>query len=468
MPHPLIVRARQRLRLVLASSAGAFDLTSVLVGAAVVGVLVGGTAAVLFGLIPYAQDQAARQSLDAVKTAQGVTKVQGGRFASLASLETSGLAGTAGVGTVTDADGSCYVAVAKSDTGRTYLATSSSPTPVEVYGNTETGCVSVQAANTLVSETTGVPPARMTTQWDTGLEAWNGPCTTITVPLTGTVDTVIDWGDGNSEKVTSELPSHTYSGTPGPRAVTIDGTFTGWAGAGWPDWSYECLTAVTEWGETGTVDAEGGFAFAPELTRTVAPPATVTNMAYLFAGAYNLTDIGANWDTSKVTNMSYLFQGTYFDGDISSWDTSAVTDMTGMFQLAQFNGRIGSWDTSHVTRMDAMFNSATFNGDISSWDTGRVQNMNGMFASAMFTGDISRWNTSAVTDMSMMFMDAPSFNTNIGRWDTSNVELMMMMFRNAGSFNQDLSGWNTTKVTAGWWFYDGSPLTPEHLPRGVS
>jgi surface protein len=468
VPHPLIVRAHQRFRRVLSSSAGAFDLTSVLVGAAVVAVLVGGAAAVLFGLIPYAQDQAARQSLDAIRTAQGVTKIQGGRFASLASLESAGLAGTSGVGAVTDANGSCYLAVAQSDTGRTYLATSSAPTPVEVSGNTDTGCVSVQAANTLVSETTGVPPVRMTTHWDTNLEAWNGPCTTITVPLTGSVDAVVDWGDGNSEKVTSGLPAHTYSGTPGPRIVTIDGTFTGWAGASWPDWSYECLTAVSEWGETGTVDAEGGFAFAPALTQVTAPPSTVTSMAYLFAGAYNLTDIGANWDTSRVTNMSYLFQSTGFNGDISYWDTSAVTDLTGMFQLAGFDGDINSWDTSHVTRMDAMFNSSTFNGDISSWDTSRVQNMNGMFASAVFTGDISRWNTSAVTDMSMMFMDSPSFNTDIGHWDTSNVELMMMMFRNAGSFNQDLSGWNTAKVIAGWWFYVGSPLTPEHLPHGVS
>ncbi|PTT70190.1 hypothetical protein DBR22_01860 [Arthrobacter sp. HMWF013] len=277
----------------LRSSAGAFDLTSVLVGAVAVAIMAGGVLAAVFGVIPFAQDHAAKQRLEAVGTGQGITKVQRGRFQNLASLKDTGIAVTAGLGTITHADGSCYVAASRSDSGRAFLTTSNAPTPIEVSGPVDTGCVARPDLDSMAIEVTGQPfpeIARMTTEWDTSLpnSPWMGPCTTITLPLTGVIDATLDWGDGTVEKFSSEFPSHPYAGTPGPRTIVIEGTFTGWVGQNLPDWSYDCLTAVTEWGDTGTVEAEAAFAFATNLTSMNSPPESITSMRSFFDSTTSL------------------------------------------------------------------------------------------------------------------------------------------------------------------------------------
>jgi len=51
--------------------------------------------------------------------------------------------------------------------------------------------------------------------------------TTVTVPLAGTVDVVIDWGDGSSEAfTTSGNKTHTYA-EEGEYTVEISGSLTG-------------------------------------------------------------------------------------------------------------------------------------------------------------------------------------------------------------------------------------------------
>lgn len=435
-----------RIAKMLRSSVGAFDLTSVLVGAAVVAVLVGGAAAIVFGVIPYAQDQSAKQDLDAVRTSQGITRVGGGRFVSLADLENSSLSNTSGLAAATNADGTCYVALSQSDSGTTYMSTSSSPQPVEITGPTDTGCVSTRTLNALSVEATGSPldsSGRMTTEWNTGLTA---ECSTITVPLTGTINATVDWGDGTVETITAPLPAHSYTGPQGPRTITIDGTFSGWVGVDWPTWSYDCLTAVTEWGETGTTDVEGAFAYTPNLTKVANPPTTVTAMPYFFYDAGASVQGPETWDMSTVTNMANIFYGSYFNGDVSQWDTSRVTDMSRLFGRSPFSGNISTWDTSNVASMAGMFSDTSFNGDISNWDTSRVTDMSQMFTNASaFHGDISHWDTSNVVNASMMFYNS-GFNSDISSWNTARVKDMSWMFTFA-SFAGDISRWNTASVT---------------------
>ena len=87
-------------------------------------------------------------------------------------------------------------------------------------------------------------------------------------------------------------------------------------------------------------------------------------------------------------------------------DTSGVTDMSYMFIGAwSFNQPIGNWNTSNVTDMGCMFDRAsTFNQAIGDWDTTNVTNMHGMFSRAeSFNQPIGDWDTSNVTDMSVMF-----------------------------------------------------------------
>lgn len=410
-----------------------------------------GVAALVFGAIPFTQNKASAQDLAAVRTAQGVAKVQSGRYLSLGSLRNAGyISPSDTLAVATDPSGSCFVSVSRSGSGRLLISTDQSPTPVELVGAPETGCVSPAKVAELAGKAGGVGPAPvMTTVWDTGLateRTWDPPCTTITLPLTGTINATIDWGDGSPpQTVTSELPAHTYTGATGIKTVRIEGTFTGWVGYYWPDWSADCLTAVTEWGETGTTDVEAGFYDALNLVHVPRIPLTTTNWAYLF---------------------TY----TKFNSDVSWWDTSGVTDMTGMFNWAEdFNQPLDNWDTSNVTHFGAMFAGATsFNQPVNSWDTSRATDMNSMFNSAYsFNQPLDKWDTSSVTEMGWMFSVASVFNQPLDRWDTSNVTSMNRMFHEASAFNQDLSGWNTGRVTSADGFSFDSPLTPGHLPPGA-
>ena len=118
-------------------------------------------------------------------------------------------------------------------------------------------------------------------------------------------------------------------------------------------------------------------------------------------------------DTSGVTDMSYMFIGAWsFNQPIGNWDTSKVTNMRGMFQFAEsFNQPIDNWDTSNVTDMRYMFTCAR-----------------------KFNQPIGNWNTSNVTDMHWLFYLAKKFNQPIGNWDMSNVKYKRCMFKRAFSY----------------------------------
>jgi hypothetical protein len=60
--------ARQRL----ISTRGAIDLASIMVGVLVIGIIGGVIAAMVFAVIPWSQDSAAKQTLSAVRDAESV------------------------------------------------------------------------------------------------------------------------------------------------------------------------------------------------------------------------------------------------------------------------------------------------------------------------------------------------------------------------------------------------------------
>lgn len=211
----------------------------------------------------------------------------------------------------------------------------------------------------------------------------------VTLPLnsSGTFNFIVDWGDGNTDEVTSyDDPdaTHTYEST-GTFTVTITGTIDGF---GFDNHSFISndnsisnyrLTDITQWGNV-----------------------KLHNHGYQFYFCTNLTDFSAtdNLDTSEITNMNSMF---YRDN--------------------LFNGDIGDWDVSKVTNMGQMFESASsFNKDISDWTVSVVTSMYGMFSYASaFNQDISGWTVSSVTNMSGMFRHATSFNQNLSSWNVSNV-----------------------------------------------
>ena len=89
------------------------------------------------------------------------------------------------------------------------------------YSTTKNGPISCSAEDTLGNKNTVnynvVNVVNFETEWT--LENAN---TTITVPLTGSVDVYIDYGDGTKQNVTSQNPTHTYA-TAGTYTVKISG-----------------------------------------------------------------------------------------------------------------------------------------------------------------------------------------------------------------------------------------------------
>jgi len=274
---------------------------------------------------------------------------------------------------------------------------------------------------------------------------------TIELPLNGTVDATVDWGDSTSDVYTTAgTQTHTYAAG-GIYTVRVSGTVTQF-GSGTAALSRPELTKCLSFGTVGITSLDGAFRNCANLTEVPAVlPAGVTSLARMFNGATAFNQDIGGWDTSSVTTMQGMFIGaTAFNQDIGGWDTSSVTNMQGMFNGATaFNQDIGGWDTSSVTTMQGMFNGATaFNQDIGGWDTSSVTNMFIMFNNATaFNQDIGGWDTSSVTTMSQMFNNATAFNQDIGGWDTSSVTDMGNMLRSATSFNQDIGGWDTSSVT---------------------
>lgn len=208
---------------------------------------------------------------------------------------------------------------------------------------------------------------------------------TVGLPLSGTVNVRVEWGDGNIDTYTSQGDrNHTYA-TPGNYTINIYGVLTTFgSGANYPNRNQ--ITGVTNWGNTGLQSLQQAFELATNLTQL---PTTLP---------------------ISVTNLSYTFRSSSFNQDISSWNTENVRTMEGMFQTnTAFNQPIGSWNTSRVTTMRDMFQGAT-----------------------AFNQNIGGWNTSNVTTMQTMFSAATAFNQDISAWDIRNVNTMFNMFLNAG------------------------------------
>lgn len=443
---------------------GAFDLPSVLIGVAVVAILAIGVMATIFGVIPWAQDRAAKQDLAAIHTAQGATYAHAGGFTDKAMLENDGWLGSGtpdALDAKADPEGKCYVAVTTSKTGHRFVISNDKPTPRELTA-ADTWCSGAM----ILKDSSPV----MITTWDTSLAP---TCNSITLPVTGLKGSV-NWGDGVSDTRTS----HTYTAS-GPVKIQIDGTFDSWgeyngaADAG-------CLVSVERWGETGTTNLQYAFARAINLKHVESIPSSVTDLTMAFFQATADFTIGS-FDTSNVTTMTSMFEGASAFNQAVTFNTSKVTDMKSMFAGASKFNQPVVFDTSSVLDMAYMFSSArAFNQPVA-FDTSKVTQMQRMFGYASAFNQPVNFNSSNVTDMNQMFVLATAFNqpvtlntakvtnmTEMFYWaeafnqplnfDTSAVTRMRSMLYYANSFNQDLSGWNVKNVTDGASFgYDGAP-----------
>jgi surface protein len=289
---------------------------------------------------------------------------------------------------------------------------------------------------------------------------------TIELPLNGTVDATVDWGDGLFDTYTTAgTRTHTYA-TGGIYTVRVSGTVT-WFGSfvTRPE-----LTKCLSFGDIGLTDLSSAFNNCANLTTVPDDiPSTVTSLTAMFASATSFNQNIGNWNLSNVTAIPSMFSGaTSFNQNIGNWNTSNVTNMFAVFQNAtSFNQNIGGWNTSNVTQMTDMFRGATaFNQNIGSWNTSKVTEMQGLFRGATsFNQNIGNWDVTSVWNMQFLFENATSFNQNIGNWEPSSATSMFNMFNGATNFNQNLSGWCVGNISSlPNSFATNSALTSGNLP----
>ncbi|KQO98828.1 hypothetical protein [Leifsonia sp. Leaf264] len=136
--------ARIPARRLISNVRAAIDLASIMVGVLVIAIVGGVISTSLFAVVPWAQDEAAKQSLGAVMDAESAERGAGDDHA-FKSTDQLGqyLHDPTGVAVDANEDGSCYVAASRSATTETFYVTSTNPKPVKYeYGVTDTSsCV---------------------------------------------------------------------------------------------------------------------------------------------------------------------------------------------------------------------------------------------------------------------------------------------------------------------------------------
>lgn len=134
--------------------------------------------------------------------------------------------------------------------------------------------------------------------------------TAVTLPLAGTVDCTVNWGDGVSEDIAKAKPEHRYA-TPGVYRVTVNGTVTGLNSSGLS--SSKLLTQVVSWGRTGLTSMESALSGCETLTSLPADKngsfAEVTTFESAFSGCLALESIPADLlaFASKATTFELIF-----------------------------------------------------------------------------------------------------------------------------------------------------------------
>jgi len=188
---------------------------------------------------------------------------------------------------------------------------------------------------------------------------------TLILPLTGTVDATVDWGDGKTETVTAVNPQHVYE-QEGEYYVTVTGSVTA-LGNRLTKTSQSAIVRVIQWGQLGLESLEEAFYNNKGLTQVALPDAgafakvtTVENMFYnctlltavpvglidqcteltsaasLFSGCSSLTSIPEGFfdNCPKIASLASAFKGCKKVTEIPAGlfdNLTEVTDVSGLF-----------------------------------------------------------------------------------------------------------------------------------------
>ena len=223
------------------------------------------------------------------------------------------------------------------------------------------------------------------------------PTETFALPLeaSGTYDFIVDWGDGNSDHITTwndAAVTHTYASA-GTHTVSISGTIQGWRfnNVGNKTKIYD----IKSWGSLRLGNSGGYFYGCSNLTVSATDVLDLTGtITFLtaFYGCSSLTTLRVNdWDTSAIITFSNAFglcsSLTVFD--VSAWDTSAVTSFPyafyGCSSLTVFD--VSAWDTSAVTDFSSTFYGCSSLTTLAAnnWDITSATTMAGILTNVTLT-----------------------------------------------------------------------------------
>jgi hypothetical protein len=158
------------------------------------------------------------------------------------------------------------------------------------------------------------------------------------LPLTTSVglDCVVNWGDGNTDNITSHTQpevTHTYSSS-GIYTIRITGSILGWRFANSGDRLK--MLDVKQWNGLN-ISVDNAFRGCSSLSASAvdAPVITTTSLKSTFEACQVFNGAIGNWDISTVTNLNEMLRGcVVFDQDISNWDINQVSDFGGFMVLA--------------------------------------------------------------------------------------------------------------------------------------
>lgn len=163
--------------------------------------------------------------------------------------------------------------------------------------------------------------------------------TTICLPIAGSVDCTVSWGDGETEQITSAYPYHTYT-TGGDYSVWITGTVTA-LNSGNITVNYKrYLASVRQWGATGLTSMEDAFYYCPGLESVPDDSSGAFSDVTTFKSAFYytpaLTSVPAGLFSSVTGDTS--FQNTFWGAGIKEIPENlfakcaAVTTFEGTFR----------------------------------------------------------------------------------------------------------------------------------------
>jgi surface protein len=300
----------------------------------------------------------------------------------------------------------------------------------------------------------------------------------FTLPLfTGnTYNFEVDWGDGNSETVTSDASiTHTFTGGAGTYTVTINGVFEGVKFNNGGD-KLKITEVSNLLGLTFAADGSDAFYGCSNVDFPVsaaAPDTSATeNFMWFFNGCSSLTRI-PHFDASSGTNFFGAFRDCSQITEFPSLDLSGIpiTSTTalrdacrGMSSLTDFDavtfGDVGtdlrstcsgcsslthvpSWNTSRVTGLRDTFFDCSSIVDFPAWDTSSVTSFHRSWSGCTSLADFPVLDYSSGTDFTDAWKDC-ALNSNA-------VDNILSALVSSGVANEHTSlAGGTTIAEASW------------------